>query len=53
MKANGQKPAADVGSPGATIRALRLGKGLTLAQVSERTGLAVSTLSKLEIGSVA
>ncbi len=52
MKATGQKPAAAAGSPGATIRALRLGKGLTLAQVSERTGLAVSTLSKLEIGSV-
>ncbi len=52
MKANGQKLAAVAGSPGATIRALRLGKGLTLAQVSERTGLAVSTLSKLEIGSV-
>ena len=52
MKANGQTVAGDAGSPGATIRALRLSKGLTLAQVSERTGLAVSTLSKLEIGSV-
>ena len=52
MKANGQNPAGDAGSPGATIRALRLSKGLTLAQVSEKTGLAVSTLSKLEIGSV-
>jgi transcriptional regulator with XRE-family HTH domain len=39
-------------SPGARIRAIRLGKGLTLAQMKERTGLAVSTLSKLEIGSV-
>jgi transcriptional regulator with XRE-family HTH domain len=52
MKANGQTLPGDGGSPGATIRALRLGKGLTLAQVSEKTGLAVSTLSKLEIGSV-
>jgi len=52
MKANDQTFAGDAASPGATIRALRLSKGLTLAQVSERTGLAVSTLSKLEIGSV-
>jgi transcriptional regulator with XRE-family HTH domain len=52
MKAKGQTFAGDAGSPGATIRALRLGKGLTLAQVSEKTGLAISTLSKLEIGSV-
>jgi len=52
MKSNGLTAAGDAGSPGATIRALRLGKGLTLAQVSEKTGLAVSTLSKLEIGSV-
>lgn len=52
MKAKGQTSSGDTVSPGATIRALRLGKGLTLAQVSERTGLAVSTLSKLEIGSV-
>jgi transcriptional regulator with XRE-family HTH domain len=51
MNANGHIP-GDAGSPGATIRALRLGKGLTLAQVSERTGLAISTLSKLEKGSV-
>ena len=52
MKAKAQSSAGDAGSPGATIRALRLAKGLTLAQVSEKTGLAVSTLSKLEIGSV-
>jgi len=44
--------AADAATPGATIRALRLDKGLTLAQVSERTGLAISTLSKLEKGHV-
>ena len=51
LKANDQNSAVDSGLPGATIRAVRLGKGLTLAQVSDRTGLAVSTLSKLEIGS--
>ena len=42
----------DDSSPGARIRALRLGKGLTLAQLSARVGLAVSTLSKLEKGSI-
>ena len=52
MKATAQTLAGDAASPGARIRALRLGQGLTLAQLSERTGLAVSTLSKLEIGSV-
>ena len=55
MKARGQTISADAGAPGAPgarIRALRLGKGLTLAQVSEKTGLAISTLSKLEVGSV-
>ena len=44
------KPAA--GTPGKTIRALRQRVGLTLTEVSERTGLAVSTLSKLERGHV-
>jgi len=34
--------------PGALLKALRLRKGLTLAEVSERTGLPVPTLSKLE-----
>ena len=47
-------PAAppDEPPPGARIRALRLGQGLTLAQLSERTGLANSTLSKLERGTI-
>jgi transcriptional regulator with XRE-family HTH domain len=40
------------GSPGTRIRALRLGQGLTLAQLSARIGLAISTLSKLEKGSI-
>lgn len=39
-------------APGEHIRSLRKRLGLTLAQVSERTGLAVSTLSKLEKGNV-
>ena len=39
-------------SPGDHIRSVRKRLGLTLAQVSERTGMAVSTLSKLEKGNV-
>jgi len=39
-------------SPGEAIRSLRNKLGLTLTSVSERTGLAVSTLSKLEKGHV-
>jgi transcriptional regulator with XRE-family HTH domain len=34
--------------PGASLRNLRVRKGWTLAEVSERTGLPVSTLSKIE-----
>jgi transcriptional regulator with XRE-family HTH domain len=34
--------------PGAMLKALRLRKGWTLAEVSRRTGLPVSTLSKVE-----
>lgn len=34
--------------PGAVLRALREERGWTLAEVSRRTGLAVSTLSKIE-----
>lgn len=34
--------------PGAALRALRIQKGWTLAEVAERTGLPISTLSKLE-----
>jgi transcriptional regulator with XRE-family HTH domain len=32
------------------VRKLRLAKGLTLAELSERTGVPLSTLSKLELG---
>jgi transcriptional regulator with XRE-family HTH domain len=52
MNARGQIPSSDKTLPGARIRALRLSKGMTLAMVSERTGLAISTLSKLEKGTV-
>jgi transcriptional regulator with XRE-family HTH domain len=34
--------------PGAVVRAVREQRGWTLAEVSERTGLSVSTLSKVE-----
>lgn len=36
------------GGPGAALRALRTQRGWTLAEVAERTGLPISTLSKLE-----
>ena len=39
-------------TPGAAIRAQRKRAGMTLADLSARTGLAVSTLSKLEIGQI-
>jgi transcriptional regulator with XRE-family HTH domain len=39
-------------NPGDHIRSVRKRLGLTLSQVSERTGMAVSTLSKLEKGNV-
>lgn len=42
-------PAA-LNKPGQAIRALRLKLGLTLQEVSDRTGLAISTISKLEMG---
>ncbi len=37
-------------NPGDTIRALRQASGLTLSDIGSRTGLSVSTLSKLEQG---
>ena len=42
MKTNGQA--------GLAVRKLRLAKGLTLAELSQRTGVPLSTLSKLELG---
>jgi len=43
-----QRPSAAQARPGAALRAIRNKKGWTLAEVSERTGLPVSTLSKVE-----
>jgi transcriptional regulator with XRE-family HTH domain len=43
---------APLPGPGETIRAMRKRAGLTLTELSNRTGLAVSTLSKLEMGNV-
>lgn len=48
----GHKEIMADGNPGLAIRALRTELGLTLQEVSDRTGLAVSTLSKLEKGRV-
>jgi transcriptional regulator with XRE-family HTH domain len=44
------QPAADqrVANPGTALKALRRKRGWTLADVSKRTGLPVSTLSKIE-----
>ena len=36
--------------PGATLRSIRIERGWTLAEVSKRTGMPVSTLSKVETG---
>ncbi|WP_077033386.1 helix-turn-helix domain-containing protein [Pelomonas sp. KK5] len=52
MSANDRLPGVNAESPGQAIRALRLDKRMTLAQVSAKTGLAISTLSKLEKGQV-
>ena len=48
--APGGQPAADkrVANPGAALKALRRKRGWTLADVSRRTGLPTSTLSKIE-----
>jgi transcriptional regulator with XRE-family HTH domain len=43
---------APLPGPGAAIRAMRKRSGLTLTELASRTGLAVSTLSKLEMGHV-
>jgi transcriptional regulator with XRE-family HTH domain len=41
-------PARSVGKPGAALKALRRKYGWTLAEVSRRTGLPTSSLSKIE-----
>ena len=45
-------PAGSETGPGEIIRSLRLRNGMTLSDVSGKTGLAISTLSKLEKGHV-
>lgn len=50
MNVNSHPSAIEANAPGQAIRAVRQRKGMTLAQVSERTGLAISSLSKLEKG---
>ena len=47
--AKGRTPA----KPGAALKAIRAQQGLTLAEVSEKTGLTVSTLSKVENDKIA
>lgn len=42
---------AAIGAAGPRLRALRQGRETTLAELSERTGISVSTLSRLESGS--
>jgi transcriptional regulator with XRE-family HTH domain len=42
------KPARTAAKPGAMLKKLRIQKGWTLKEVSERTGYPVSTLSKIE-----
>ncbi|MGY2399295.1 helix-turn-helix domain-containing protein [Pseudomonas sp. SDO5271_S396] len=50
MKMTDPTPDTRNNNPGATIRALRRSADMTLAELSARTGLAASTLSKLEAG---
>lgn len=50
MENHSDSPVAESASPGEKIRALRKRNGMTLSDVSARTGLAISTISKLEKG---
>jgi DNA-binding XRE family transcriptional regulator len=50
MENHSDSPVAASASPGEKIRALRKRNGMTLSDVSARTGLAISTISKLEKG---
>jgi transcriptional regulator with XRE-family HTH domain len=49
----GKRQARATARPGAAVRNIRTGKGWTLAEASRRTGLPVSTLSKIENDKVA
>jgi len=44
------RPGRAVVSPGAALKSLRTGRGWTLADVARKTGIPVSTLSKVENG---
>lgn len=44
------EPTTGVMTPGAALKSLRTDRGWTLAEVSERTGVPISTLSKVENG---
>ena len=44
------RPGRAVVTPGAALKSLRLGRGWTLADVARKTGVPVSTLSKVENG---
>lgn len=44
------EPSPPSANPGGALRALRTAHGWTLAEVSQRTGLPISTLSKIENG---
>lgn len=48
LKLAEREPAEHTARPGAALKALRVQRGWTLADVSERTELPVSTLSKIE-----
>jgi len=52
MPAQAPSSTSAASAPGATIRALRKQAGMTLSDLSQRTGLAVSSLSKLEMGHI-
>lgn len=52
MKTTDPTPGNRSSNPGATIRALRRNADMTLAQLSAKTGMAASTLSKLEAGHI-
>ncbi|WEK42898.1 MAG: XRE family transcriptional regulator [Candidatus Sphingomonas colombiensis] len=47
---NDETQHGELTDPGAILRQLRTERGMTLAEVSQRTGLPISTLSKLETG---
>ncbi|MCO7597470.1 MULTISPECIES: helix-turn-helix domain-containing protein [Pseudomonas] len=52
MKTIDSTPDTRSSNPGAAIRALRRNANMTLAQLSAKTGMAASTLSKLEAGHI-